>query len=628
MAKIKGLNKGGLDKNQTELTWSNKKTEVDHTILPFQIVENINEPKDKQRGLSTFIEPKKKEEWINKLIWGDNKFILSSLLPKFAGKIKLIYIDPPFDVGADFSFKTLVGDIELIKEQSLIEEKAYRDTWGKGTDSYLQMMYDRLVLMRELLSYDGSIYVHCDWHVGHYLKIIMDEIFGKENFRNELIVRRIRKNVREREKVPRLNVGTDSILFYAKSSTHLITPPLKEEKKEERWHSFEASGFRTGMDYDLFGHKPRPGNHWRWTKEKAEESIKKGILRPNKSTKKPEYLIPASTHVLRDNLWEDMTAYSFKYDYPTEKNENFIKLIIEASSNEGDIVADFFCGSGTAGVVSEKLKRNWIMADLGKFAIHVTRKRLLDTLQCKPFEVLNLGNYQRHKFKEKGKDTVSQYIKFILDMYRAKPISGHQYIHGKKANRLVHIGAVDSMITEKEIRNCMGEAKSIGTKSIDVLGWDFEMGLHDTFTQVIARNEKMDIKLIQIPKEALEVKDAIKEEVKFFEMPYLDVKDKVAGKKVSLDISDFVIKNTEYIPEDVQGNIKDYTDLIDYWAIDWDFKDDTFHNQWQSFRTKKEPKLDTKTTHSYSQKGNYKILVKIIDIFGNDTNKLIEVKIK
>ena len=153
------------------------------------------------------------------------------------------------------------------------------------------------------------------------------------------------------------------------------------------------------------------------------------------------------------------------------------------------------------------------------------------------------------------------------------------------------------------------------------------MGLHDTFVQ-ISRNEGFDIKLVQIPKEALEVKDALKEEVKFFEMPYLDVNSKLEQKKVILEIKDFVIKNTEYIPEEVLQNIKEFTDLIDYWSIDWDYKDDTFHNQWQSFRTQKHKNLEVKASHTYEQKGNHKILVKVIDIFGNDTNKLIEINLK
>ncbi len=156
--------------------------------------------------------------------------------------------------------------------------------------------------MKRLLSEDGSIYVHLDWHVGHYVKIILDEIFGKENFRNEINVKRVRKNVQERERVPRLNEALDSVFFYAKTKDHLIFPPKKYDPKPERWHSFEAAGYRSGMDYKLFGFKPDAGNHWRWTKEKAEQAVQEGILRRNPSTGKPEYKIDASDYVLRAHL--------------------------------------------------------------------------------------------------------------------------------------------------------------------------------------------------------------------------------------------------------------------------------------------------------------------------------------
>ena len=174
------------------LYWPDKRTVVDKTILPFQVVEVVNVPKAEREREPLFYGQGAKEKsrvdaGRNKLIWGDNKWIMSSLLPEFAGRIDLIYIDPPFATGADFSYRVKVEGEEWVKEASVIEERAYRDTWGKGLDSYLQMMYDRLVLMRELLSETGSIYVHLDWHVGHYVKLVMDELFGKECFRNMLV---------------------------------------------------------------------------------------------------------------------------------------------------------------------------------------------------------------------------------------------------------------------------------------------------------------------------------------------------------------------------------------------------------------------------------------------------------
>jgi site-specific DNA-methyltransferase (adenine-specific)/adenine-specific DNA-methyltransferase len=176
--------------NRTGLYWPGKQTEVERIILPFQIVETVNESKADRDKLTLFRQRGEPAPgWRNKLIWGDNKYIMASLLPEFAGKINLIYIDPPFATGADFSIPIKFEDIEWTKEASVIEEKAYRDTWGRGLDSYLQMMYDRLVLMRELLTDNGSIYVHIDAHVGHYIKAVMDEIFGKDCFQREIIWR-------------------------------------------------------------------------------------------------------------------------------------------------------------------------------------------------------------------------------------------------------------------------------------------------------------------------------------------------------------------------------------------------------------------------------------------------------
>ncbi|MEG8946760.1 site-specific DNA-methyltransferase [Rosettibacter firmus] len=394
------------NKKYVELLWHQKydkielgkKMPIEKPNLPFQVVETINKPrmKDLEEGFfdSSQYYPENEypenypKDWKNLLIWGDNKLVMSSLIKQgWAGKINLIYIDPPFFTGADFTVRTKIvssneeqgerEEIQIEKEPSIIEERAYKDTWSGGIASYLKYMYERLVLMRELLAENGSIYVHLDWHVGHYVKVMMDEIFGYENFRNEIVVKRIKKNVNEYELVRSLNTDQDIILFYSKSSETKLLPPTRKHGKEPRWHSFEASGYRSGMDYELFGFKPNPGNHWRWSKERAKEAIKQGIIRQNPRTGKPEYLVIKEEEVI-GTIWNDIPAYSFNYQFNTEKNELLLKRILEMSSNSGDIVADFFCGSGTTLAVAEKLGRRWIGSDLSKFAIQITRKRLLD----------------------------------------------------------------------------------------------------------------------------------------------------------------------------------------------------------------------------------------------------------
>lgn len=350
------------DDREVELVWNGKTNEVTNVILPFQTIEQIDEPRGEDKiGLQDSLfdmSGRQVTGWTNKLIWGDNKLILSSLKNgplrkeiEAQGGLKLIYIDPPFDVGADFSMDIKIGDEDgeesFTKKSSVIEEVAYRDTWGKGADSFIAMIYERLKLMNDLLSEDGAIYVHCDYRVSAYMKTILDEVFGKDNFRNEIIVRRIRKNIQERDKVKSLNSGHDTVFFYAKGEQHFIIPPTRKIDRPERWHALDAAGLRNGMDYELFGHKPPTGRHWAWTQDRANIAIKEGKLRPHPKTGRPEYIIEASTEDLRDTIWDDIVAYAFTTGYETEKKEEFIEQIVKASSNEGDLIADFFCGSGT-----------------------------------------------------------------------------------------------------------------------------------------------------------------------------------------------------------------------------------------------------------------------------------------
>jgi adenine specific DNA methylase Mod len=293
---------------------------------------------------------------------GDNLNVLK-IIP--SNSINLVYLDPPFFSGRTYS----KGFLEEGNKQE------FSDNW-KDLKDYLKFIKDRVEELHRVLKKDGALYFHCDWHASHYIKIILDNIFGYDNFRNEISVKRIKKNVHEREKVKKLNVGYDVILFYAKSDKHLINPPMKQDIKPDRWHSFEASEIRRGMDYELFGFKPKKGNHWRWSKERAIKSIKEGILRPNPQTGKPEYLIPASSKSLLDNRWDDITAYSFKFGYPTEKNEKLLDRIITMSSNKGDIILDPFCGCGTTIASAFKKNRRFIGIDLSLSACELMKQRI------------------------------------------------------------------------------------------------------------------------------------------------------------------------------------------------------------------------------------------------------------
>lgn len=317
-----------------------------------------------------------------------------------------------------------------------------------------------------------------------------------------------------------------------------------------------------------------------------------------------------------------------RLDFPTQKPEELVQRIVKGSSNEGDIVVDFFCGSGTTLAVAEKFGRRWIGCDLSKYAIHVTRKRLLDIPGCKPFKILNLGFYQKHKLKENGVNGVKDYRDFILRLYEASPISGYGYIHGRRGRRLIHIGAPDSFVTEREIKRALQECRAANSTGLDVLGWEFEMGLYELIED-LGEEYGVDVNLKQIPIDVLDMRKRELGNVKFFDLNYLDLDARVEGRKVAVEINRFAIANPEYVPEEIRDSVEDFRSYIDYWAVDFDYKDDVFHNVRQEYRARKNRNnLRTRISYEYKDPGEYGVLAKVVDIFGNDTNKIIDVEVK
>jgi adenine specific DNA methylase Mod len=396
------------NKKYVELIWAGKydkfekgnRTPLERPNLPFQVIETVNRPRIKGGSVPLFPEeewpPNYPKDWKNLLIWGDNKLVMSSLIKQgWAGKINLIYIDPPFFTGADFTVRTKLEDEEIEKEPSIIEERSYKDTWSGGIASYLQYMYERLVLMRELLAETGSIYVHLDWHVGHYVKVMMDEIFGYENFRNEITWRR---------QIPRgmkayaefYPFSADYILIYTKSQNAVWNQPFKInritiEEAEKKYMKDERGFFRTSdpgtYSFESLLELHKEGRLYAPYGGKIIIDKKNRTIRASKGKLAVKYYRKQEGNFVLeeipiDNIWDDIPGLgiisSEWVGFYTQKPEALLKRIILASSNPGDIVADFFCGSGTTLVVAEKLGRRWIGCDLSKFAIQVTRKRLLD----------------------------------------------------------------------------------------------------------------------------------------------------------------------------------------------------------------------------------------------------------
>ena len=360
------------------------------------------------------------------------------------GGIKLIYIDPPFDVGADFSTEIEVGDEKVVKEPTALEEIAYRDTWGKGADSFIAMIYERLSLMKDLLAEDGSIYVHCDYRVNAYIRLVMDEIFGKDNFVNEIIWCYTGPSQTSRNFVRK----HDTIYLYVKNNQYIFnTEDLRVPYKKSTGVSGKTS---------FTGNTPD---------EIIEELDKRGKL--------------------LEDYWIDIATIGYSHkqilNYPTQKPEALLERIIKASSNQGDLVADFFMGSGTTLAVAEKLGRKWIGSDLGKFAIHTTRKRMIGVQrelrdlgkQYRAFQVLNLGKYQRQHYigidlnkqdkrSKEYKEKNDEYLELIIKAYKCEKLESDEMFHAKKGDAMVCIGPIDSYVSRAYVEDIVANAKERG----------------------------------------------------------------------------------------------------------------------------------------------------------------------
>ena len=459
----------------------------------------------------------------------------------------------------------------------------------------------------------------------------MDELFGYENFKNEII-----HVYGEREKVQKMyNRKHQTILFYVKDTKNNYT--FNSELIREVFSDSTTEKYKyvdeNGRKFRIRGKNQQAAGNLRAKTDLRLEDECEYTYR--------DYYDVRSGPAPRD--WFKLPflnqADSERTGYDTQKNPLILERIIKASSNEGDLVLDCFCGSGTTAAVAEKLNRRWITCDLGRFAIHTTRKRLLGIDSVKPFIVQNLGKYERQQWMnaefENPEDRLIQertYKHFIIDLYHAKPLDGYTWLHGAKAGRLVHVGNVDAPITVDDIKATIlefwkltGKEKAAQVNGVDFLGWDFAFDVNETAKQFAAEN-KVNVSFKKIPREVLEKKAVEQGDIKFYELASLAVKTKCEKKKAAIILDNFIIPPDD-VPEEVQGKITHWSQWIDYWAVDWNYKDDTFHNMWQSYRTKKNTKIELTASNAYEQKGKYTVLVKVIDILGNDTTKAIQITV-
>ena len=645
------------DKREVELVWNGKTSEVCNIVLPFQVIEQVDEPraeKPEETALqadlfATDSRGRQLKGWTNKLIWGDNKLILSSLnngplreeIEKQGG-LKLIYIDPPFDVGADFSMDIEIGGDTFTKKPNILEEIAYRDTWGKGADSFIAMIYERLVLMRDLLTEDGSIYVHCDWRVNALMRLVLDEIFVSEQFINQLCWRRTTAHGDAKQGAKRYDIVDDTILFVAKSVTRKLWNtqyvPFSDEQIAQQYNKADDNGrkyrlvtptaAKPGGDtsYEWRGVTPPKGRYWAYTREKMQAfEDEEKIYYSSSGQPYIKYFLDERPGVAASTIWYDMllapTAKE-RVDYPTQKPEVLLERIIKASSNEGDLVADFFFGSGTTAAVAEKLGRKWIVSDLGKFAIHTTRKRMIGVQRqlkaegkdYRAFEILNLGKYERQHYigvnpnlreaeqQKQLEEKEAAFVDLILRAYHAEKTDGLKTFHGKKAGRLVAVGPVNLPVARLFVEEVILECRKKHITRVDILGFEFEMGL---FPNVLdeARAKGIDIAPKYIPAEVFDKRAVEKNQVVFHDVAAIEVKPHVRKNSVAVELTDFSVfysqesiataeaslrdKSNKIVAEkgqivkvskDAMGIVKrerlttKWTDWIDYWAVDFNFE--------------------------------------------------------
>jgi adenine-specific DNA-methyltransferase len=559
-------------------------------------------------------------------------------LNEFKGALDLIYIDPPFDVGADFTLNIEIGEDgeEIPKDQSILEMVAYRDMWGRKTASYLATMYDRLSLTKELLSEKGALVVHCDWRVNSYIRGILDEIYGSDALINEIIWRYRTFQGQTRRYFPKKH---DTLFLYARTRNFIFNEiydtQFEETIDSKRWAKFfNEKGQITGGNMPAHDSRfVRYLNKW---------------IKANNRQPGPNEIVYEARGQLVDTVW-DMKGLDPKskerLGYPTQKPEELLERIVRALSNEESIVADFFCGSGTTLAVAEKLGRRWIGADLGRFAVHTTTKRLIEVQRdlhrasqpYRSFDVYNLGRYERQWWQRdalKGADEEHRTV--VLSFFRAEALSNapSPLLHGRKAAAFVHVDGIDSVFSREEVKEVARAVKAAGGKQVHCLAWDFEMDIRQAVAGIEAELD-VKIRLHRIPREIMEKNRT--EVPPFFEVALLEAEPVIRKgsnqKTVEIKLTNFIPSLTEVPAKELEAlqerAVQSGFDFIDFWAIDFDWMPNRpFNHHWQDYRTRKDRSLKTVSDaeFSYGQPGRYTACVKVVDVFGCDTSITVEVE--
>lgn len=532
------------------------------------------------------------------------------------------------------------------QKPTVIEQHAYSDTWKNGTASYLKMIYPRLVLMRELLSSQGSIYVHLDWHVSHYVKIILDDIFGKDHFRNEIVWHYQTYQGQVKGYFPRKH---DTIFVYAKGHNPFFKL-LKDENVEQtidftRWQQYlNENNEITGANYPATDSRFN-GYYNRFIKE-------------NHRKPGPQDVILRLEGNTIDSVWNvkavDPKDLEERLGYTTQKPERLVKRIIEASCPENGLVADFFAGSGTAGAVAEKMSRRWIMADLGKPSVMITRKRLIDQ-DAKPFLYQSIGDYQKEQFEKSEFRRIGDLSQVVLSLYGALPFAPEQspnrnlgYL--KRSKTLVYVDSPSKLTGYATLKKAQELRSSFlgGWEKVIVLGWNFSIDIG----QQIDALKDFNLEVLVIPADLLDklktkasYDKLIREgNVRFSSLQYLTVKPirykREGGEdQLEIELDNYVLLSPDALPledtdkEKLQQIMEaDPLALIEYWSIDPDYDGKVFRSKWQDYRENQANKDDgelhvvRKASISAPKKsGKRKVCIRAVDIFGFESAAVQEV---
>lgn len=573
--------------------------------------------------------------WMNRLVYGDNLLTMQALLagdpqtglPSLRGKVDLIYIDPPFDSKADYRTPITLPNTSFSQKPTVIEQFAYADTWEEGTISYLKMIYPRLVLMKELLSERGSIYVHIDWHIGAYMKIILDDIFGKDMFRNELVWTYFGFKRSTTKKFPQKH---DVIYSYTKNNEYV-------------WNT---------------QYKPHSAEYIKRFKKDKNGRLYRDDVNPTGGGTRVIYLDEVKGDIV-DSVWEDIPPVNpvakERVGYATQKPEALLERIIKASSNEGDLVCDFFGGSGTTAAVAEKLGRRWITCDIGKPASLVMRKRFIDQ-EVNPFLYQSIGDYQKEAFHNNKKlRRVGDLSQVVLGLFGALPFSSEQvsdrnfgYVKGTR--NLVMVDSPNRLTTAATVRRAVeAKASLLGGDwdKVIVLGWNFAFDI----SQAIEKYKNSNVEVLVIPPDLLDklskkgFKKLIADKtVRFSSLQYLvvnPVEVTVNGNgedELDISLSNYVLLSPDNIPLDDKDKEKlqqvmeqDPLSLIEYWSIDPDYDGDTFRSTWQDYRENVDNDSDPlhcvySTRIAMPHKDERKVCVKAVDVFGFESQVILDVK--